>query len=212
MLGLLLQKTQRRGLSLAFLVVLAFHSISFGQELDEDARRALDKELSELKADEQRKLEQKEAIKELAEEEKKTKAPAGFAGLRWGSSPGEMRRFFDARQIPGERREKKFVAGYSIGAVPVTVEFFFLDDRLVHVTMSFDPKYSRDLEAAFRERYGKPTSDAGGAQFWLGTNVTIVLAHFFPQESIASFSTKEYLDYAKQREKKKTKPGAKDKK
>lgn len=198
------------GLSLVFLALLVFHSLGFGQELSEEAQRALEKELGELRIQDQRDREREKATRELAEEEKKTKEPAGFAGLRWGASPQEMSRFFDARETRSGKREKRFQAGYRIGAVPVTVDFFFLDNRLVHVTLSFEPTYSQDVEAAFRERYGKPTADAGGAQFWLSKNVKVVLAHFFPRETVAFFSTKEYLDYAEQREKKKGKAAAKN--
>ena len=90
------------------------------------------------------------------------------------------------------------VAGYSVAAKDAkSTQFVFYGDQLGHMLYTFHAEDARALQAAFTEKYGKPTLDAArSATEWEFTNSTSLRLRCEPGDIVYLFvDSKHSLDY-----------------
>ncbi len=167
--------------------------------------------------------------------------PDNFRGMKWGITLGETKRMIQEQWT--KRRESGEIIVYTelseryvderswsllyrdkIGAVPVGIVLYFLDDRFVSAILSFQSKDFDQIDAAFRSRYGKPTverrvplSNAFGASYmdeqrvWQFKNLSIMLTkHADANSGGATLEKSEWTNYQAARDKVKREKAAKD--
>lgn len=181
--------------------------------------------------------------------------PDNFRGIKWGASPDEAKEIIrEQRRQRGVKFDRqgfgepphKFVTeivpkdgvrtrefdqttffGFydTVGEAGVNITLRFKDNKFVQAELRFVPGFFSILEAAFKERYGAPTSEAerelqnrAGAKFlnkqirWLGQNVNVRLEKYGSTvtEGTATITQAEF-EKAQMREfKEKTKGAGKD--
>ena len=115
--------------------------------------------------------------------------PQDFRGLKWGTSSQEaesiIREQWRTRRESGEiivntdistshvdNRLKYLMFQDKIGDLPAVIDLSFLDDKFIYARIFFKSKDFRLIEAAFKEKYGPPSSEEsipmqtrGGARF-----------------------------------------------
>src|SRR5262249_35125908 len=107
--------------------------------------------------------------------------PTGFRDIPFKSSEAHVRaRFASARcdQLPpgeatmGDRRCRTQL---TIGSVPVTATFVFIQDRFLLLMLSFSTQHFQTLRDTFVARYGSPTVSNEIVAYWGGTKAKVKL-------------------------------------
>jgi hypothetical protein len=189
--------------------LLTLPSVASLQELDDFAREMLEKERRELeiwKRKDERPLEQNGSRSPAERAAKATQAtePPGFGTIEWDSAPEALKGVFDAYEAKNDGRKRVFRAGYSIGEVPLIVDFSYIDNKLARVLLWFERRYLHAMSEAFTERYGKPSRKSGDIMAWSWKRVTVLIVGNNPSgnalASSASLTTAKYSQYLHQRE------------
>jgi hypothetical protein len=180
---------------LVVLFVLTLPSTATLQELDDFAKEMFEKEGRQIE------IWRKEWRDRDAGQTGKTNQstePVGFEAVEWGSAPEKLRGVFNVDEAERKGRESVFRTGHFIGKAPVTVDFIYLDKRLVKVFLSFDGRYLDTIRDAFIERYGKPSRIVTDISEWEWKRVNILIMTDPGVGSLASLTTTEYFQYREQ--------------
>jgi len=120
--------------------------------------------------------------------------PDTFRGVPWGASEEAAKERIPATCMSNPNDmfgERTCSSSFTVGDVPTKALLWFRSGGFVGVTLRFDPKRFYTIEAAFKERYGPPTSTKedpgktrGGLEFvnveheWQGSKVYISLKKY----------------------------------
>lgn len=151
--------------------------------------------------------------------------PTDFRGIPWDTSPELLKKTFpNAHEIYQDGRENSYLLDDKVGHVPVTIKFTYLDDKFVYVLISFKSKHFDTLATAFEQKYGKPhkvienvNKTRAGVEYldkslsWSSDTILIVLERYVynVDDGVAWIARKEYIEYQKEKRKKKSKEAAK---
>jgi hypothetical protein len=165
--------------------------------------------------------------------------PDNFRGAKWGMTPEEVQQqkicgeglgpseLLGARTKSKDPRVRLFSCSefVRVGPVEVFLLLRFLDNGLSRIDLSFKPSDFTVLEAAFRERYGEPTSardnpikTRAGVSYnqrellWSGNNVLIRLRRYSGRvtSSDAALSTVKFRQYLEEKSGEDSKDASKD--
>jgi hypothetical protein len=180
---------------LVVLFVLALPATATSQELDDFAKEMFEKEGRQIET--WRKDWRGRDAGQTTKTNQSTE-PVGFEAVEWGSAPEKLRGVFNVEEAERKGRESVFRTGHFIGKAPVTVDFIYLDNRLVKVFLSFDGRYLDTIRDAFIERYGKPSRIVTDVSEWEWKRVSILIMTDPGVGSLASLTTAEYSQYREQ--------------
>ena len=145
--------------------------------------------------------------------------PDGFRGLKWGSPAAELRGLFPAvKEYTKSRHVKSFLGDRmrmfsvkdKIGDLPITIDFYYLDNRFDSANLRFNSESFLTLSTAFKEAYGPPHSETRSVvksglgveyrkieMFWSGPDVSIYLTKYSDKitEGSVSIGKKAGGDY-----------------
>lgn len=130
-------------------------------------------------------------------EQRWSKEPTSFGGLRWGANVAEAKQAYPYAQQSIWGNGPSLHYNLDVGTVSTRVCLDFKDDHLVQVRMEFENSGFSKMRKVFIEKYGSParvTSEEGDPiLWWQGKAVKIRLYRYTGDEAGAVFSVVSYV-------------------